>query len=79
MLFRSGLGIELVAPREEIANVLRAFGNGAIDETCRTLAVRFGLPGQVFHHMVRSPDTRRVISFLEDIRPAFRLVGKRTL
>jgi Zn-dependent peptidase ImmA (M78 family) len=74
-----GLGLELVAPREEIANVLRTFTDRSIDEVCDTLAARFGLPRQVFHHMIRRPDSKRVISFLDDIRPALRVAGKGTL
>lgn len=74
-----GLGLELVAPGEEIANLVRAFAGRSIDEACDRLAARFGLPRQIFHHMIRRPDSRRVVSFLDDIRSAFTIAGKGNL
>src|SRR5579883_2085874 len=74
-----GLGLELVAPREEIANVLRVSRDNSLDKTCDILAARFGLPPQTFHHIIRRPEARRVVSFLDDIRPALRAAGKGNL
>jgi len=45
------------------------------DALCASLGAYFGLPGHVFGRFVDVPAKQRVISFLEDIRPA--LEGRR--
>ncbi len=67
-----GLGLELVAPRERIISFVRGASEagGAADELAAGLAVRFGLPSQVFERFIQPPRQQRIVSFLEDIRPA---------
>ncbi len=68
-----GLGLELVAPRERILSLLRtAHGSDRTpDSLCADLAEYFGVPEYAFRRFVQPADKARVVSFLEDIRPAF--------
>lgn len=70
-----GLGLELVAPRASILTFVRkaSKANATQEETCATLSERFGLPQQVFQQFIRPPEQHRIVSFLEDIRPALKI------
>jgi hypothetical protein len=66
------LGLELVAPQEQISALLRA-ARGASQSAqaiCATLAGHFGLPTNAFTRIVGVTNKPRIISFLEDIRSA---------
>ncbi len=71
------LGLELVAPREQISALLRAARSASqtSQAICATLATHFGLPANAFTRLVGLTNQPRIISFLEDIRPA--LEGRR--
>jgi len=67
-----GLGIELVAPRKRVFNFLRVVSAARQrqEEILADLAEHFGLPAHVFERFVQPPEQQRVVSFLQDIRPA---------
>jgi hypothetical protein len=66
------LGLELVAPRDQILALLRqahpACRDG--DTLCTSLGTYFGLPTHAFRRFVEVPAKPRIVSFLDDIRPA---------
>jgi hypothetical protein len=67
------LGLELVAPRQRVLQVLRGMPSGHQIETetvCDVLGSIFGLPPYVFEEMVAVERQPRVPSFLEDVRRA---------
>lgn len=67
------LGLELVAPQEQISALIRT-ARGASDDhqaICGTLAGYFGLPKNAFTRVIDTANQPRIVSFLEDIRPAF--------
>ena len=66
------LGLELVAPRERIFSLVYSMRKATtmVKDLCAGLAKHFGLPQHVFRRFVEQPEQRRIISFLEDIRPA---------
>lgn len=69
------LALELVAPRERIASLLRALpAREAVSchEAGAALAVRFGLPAYAFASVVRLGNAPRPLSFLEAVRAALR-------
>ena len=65
-----GLGLELVAPRNRIASLLRVArrSNCNADSICSQLASYFCLPEYIFRRFTERTGTR-VVSFLDDIRP----------
>lgn len=67
-----GLGLELVAPRSRILSLLNAARKSerAPESFCHELAAYFGVPEQAFRRFVAPANERRVVSFVEDIRPA---------
>ncbi|HYR74384.1 MAG TPA: hypothetical protein VEM96_00955 [Pyrinomonadaceae bacterium] len=66
-----GLGLELVAPREHILAIVSGQAHEKNEDICGLLSKFFGLPLQVFQQFVsQSHERRRIVSFVEDIRPA---------
>jgi len=66
------LGLELVAPRQRILAVIRATqtASHSADSLCARLCAYFGLPDHALRRFVEGTTKQRVVSFLEDIRPA---------
>ena len=70
------LGLELVAPRTRVAQLLRALplhGRGDRDAACVVLGSFFGLPPYIFRDVVAASQRSRVPSFLDD---APRVIGR---
>jgi Zn-dependent peptidase ImmA (M78 family) len=69
------LGLELVAPRERILSIARSMREANCKpETVHTeLAKHFGLPQHVFERSLGHAEQRRIISFLDDIRPVLEI------
>jgi hypothetical protein len=67
------LGLELVAPKDRISALLRtARGSGQSPQAIGiNLGRYFGVPAMAFARFVDVSNQPRIISFLEDIRPAF--------
>jgi hypothetical protein len=70
-----GLGLELVAPRARILTFVRIASKTSVtpEDTCTVLSERFGLPRNVFQRFFDSSEPDRIVSFLEDIRPALKI------
>jgi hypothetical protein len=68
------LGLELVAPREAILRYLHSMPrhHAKVDEICSTLGKRFGLPPYAFRRFVQRVFQPRIVSFLDDIKPALK-------
>ena len=66
------LGLELMAPQEQISALVRAARSASQSPQtiCAMLAGHFGLPANAFTRFVCVANQPRIISFLEDIRPA---------
>jgi hypothetical protein len=70
-----GLGLELVAPRLHILSFARSTLKASCkpEALCAELAEHFGLPQHAFGRFLEHAERRRIISFLEDIRPALEI------
>jgi hypothetical protein len=67
------LGLELLAPHDQVRGFVGAGiqRNACSDEIVADLSGRYGAPQSAFFGFLPSPASRRVVSFLQDIRPAF--------